>query len=263
MRHVFAGWIGLRVKAATREHAPAPGISPVCALTDSKNLWYSFQMMVALSSPALAKPPRWLMAVLAGALLGVVLGGVFHLFAGVTASSSAAAGLPLAGDPLARLAVDYAHAYQHGDWDFVFAHTLWIQDRLTYAAAHGEEPNAEEEARLSLMASVSDRSVAGNQLLEGGVADQYVFRPGARVELTGVDAGRDGLHRPTALRAWLRVVYPSPENALLDGMGLPVEALTVGVNMTSTGHVLKASVYGNVEIDWNSVVYQRVERALM
>jgi hypothetical protein len=214
------------------------------------------------ATPALVKLPRWLLAVLAGALCGVVLGGGYRLFSGdetVLADDPVAT----AEEPLARLALAYAEAYQHGDWDFVFEHTLWIQERLAYVAAQGEGAAAEEEARLALMASVSDRSVVGNHLIEGGVADQYVFRPGAQIVFAGVDAGREDLHQPVAQRVWLRVVYPGPENALLDGLGLPVQALTVGLNMAEPGHVLKASVYGNLEVDWNSVVYQRVERALM
>ena len=211
--------------------------------------------------------PRWLLAALAGAVLGIFLGGGYRFFSG--AHAVAPGGVQQApeqapeSDPCTHGAVQYAEAYQHGDWDYVLAHTLWIQDRLTYEAAQGGGAEAEQSARLELMARVSDRSVAGNHLVEGGVADQYVFRPGAQVEVIRADEGREDLHRPAACRAWLRVTYPLPENALLDVLGLPVRELTVGVNVDASGYVLKASVYGNVEIDWDSVVYQRAERAMM
>jgi hypothetical protein len=93
-----------------------------------------------------------------------------------------------------------------------------------------------------------------------GIEDQYLFRPGCTLEIAGADAGRDDLHRPAAGRGWVRVTYPGEENAVLDAMGFPVRSLVAGVNLDAGGHVLKASVYGNVEIDWDFVAYYDEER---
>lgn len=211
----------------------------------------------------LPKLPRWLLAALTGALFGLAIGGGYRLFQGNASAwaGGAAEGSP-ATDGLVDIAFHYAEAYQQGNWDYVLEHTLWIHDRLTRVAAQGEGPEAANQARLELMESVSDRSVTGNHLVEGGVADQYVFRPGAHVAVVDSDEGRDDLHVPAARRTWLEVTYPHADNALLDPLGLPLASLRVGVNVSASGHVLKASVYGNVEIDWDSIVYQRAEGAL-
>lgn len=152
-------------------------------------------------------------------------------------------------------AMQYAYAFQQGDWDFVIDHTLWMQERLRYEQSRAAEPEHIENVRLELGRNASDRSPAGNRLLARGVEDQYVFRPEAVLELAGFDEGRDDLERPAEGRAWIRVTFPSESKALLDESGFPIRRLVVGVNLTAEGAVLKASVEGNLEIDPDSIVY--------
>lgn len=201
--------------------------------------------------------PRWARSVALGAVLGLAAGLALRWGLGTESGGHAPDGTR--DDPTVpevAAAVAYARAYQEGDWDYVIDHTLWMQERIAYARAHGEA--TEPELRLTLAEDAANRSPAGNHLLDGGVADQYVFRPGATLEVVRTDGGREDLARPAASRTWVRVRYPNADNALLDSVGLPLASLVVGINLDAGGRVLKASVYGNVEIDFDSLTY-RVE----
>ena len=88
-----------------------------------------------------------------------------------------------------------------------------------------------------------------------GIEDQYVFVPKAQVEPAGADAGRAGLERKVSGRAWLRVSYPEPGVAPKDENGRAVKSLTVGVNMSDDGYVLKSEIIGNLELDRFSIRY--------
>lgn len=162
---------------------------------------------------------------------------------------------PLAVSPDCAAAMQYAYAFQQGDWDYVIDHTLWMQERLRYERSRAEDPEHIQNVRLELSQSVSNRATAGNRLLASGVEDQYVFRPEAVLELAGCDEGRDDLEQPAPVRAWIRVTFPSESKALLDESGFPIRRLFAGVNLSGDGFVLKAGVEGNLEIDWDSIVY--------
>lgn len=209
---------------------------------------------------------RWLWAALLGGLLGAAGGvairvyGVFPGGSGVPGPGVGEVSLAPEHEAAAQGALRYAQAYAGGDWDYVVEHTLWMRERLDYVAAQGEGPGAVAAAREALVRAASNRDPAGNLLSARGVEDQYVFRHGARLEIVGADAGRDDLHRPAMGRGWVRVTYPSEENALLDAMGFPLRSLVAGVNLDAAGHVLKASVYGNVEINWESVAYHGADQ---
>lgn len=152
------------------------------------------------------------------------------------------------------VAWQYAMAYRDGDWERVLALTLWIRDRLDFVQqTEGAASIAVEKDRL--IADLGTRTVADNRLTDEGVEDQYVFSPGAEIEYESVDAGREGLDAPAARRTWLRVTYPLREKALLDGDGLPVRSLRVGINVSHDGFVLKGNVIGNLDIDWESIMY--------
>lgn len=162
---------------------------------------------------------------------------------------------PVANAPECAAAMQYAYAFQQGDWDYVVDHTLWMQERLRYELSRAEGPDHIRDVRLELSQLVSDRATAGNRLLARGVEDQYVFRPEAVLELAGWDEGRDDLEQPVAIRTWIHVTFPSESKALLDESGFPIRSLIVGINLTGDGFVLKAGVEGNLEIDSDSIVY--------
>jgi len=149
----------------------------------------------------------------------------------------------------------YAEALQAGDWDTVIDRTLWMRERLERVQLESGSSESVEEARMELRARLGDRSIVGNQLRLEGVEDQYVFVPDATLALIGSDEGRDDLAEPTAERVWIRVTFPTRGRALRDEQSLPIHALTAGVNTSSEGHILKANVIGNLDIDLESISY--------
>jgi len=153
-------------------------------------------------------------------------------------------------------ALAYAQAVQQRAWDQVIDRTLWMQDLLTKAALASSDPDAVAQARERMRRRLRDRTVSGNQVRPEGIRDLYVFVPGARIEVASEDAGRDDLAALADRRTWLRVAFPSRLRAPLDGTGRPIYAMTVGVNVGAAGHVLKANVLGNVEIDRDSFDYK-------
>lgn len=187
----------------------------------------------------------------AGALGGILAGLALLLLPERGKPEVETIPIPAAG----AAAMQYAYAFQQGNWDYIIDHTIWMQERLRYEQSHAAEPEHIQNVRLELGRNASDRAPAGNRLLARGVEDQYVFRPEAVLELAGCDEGRDDLERPADGRAWIRVTFPSESTALLDESGFPIRRLIVGVNLTAEGAVLKASVEGNLEIDSESIVY--------
>lgn len=149
----------------------------------------------------------------------------------------------------------YARAFQEGNWDYVIDHTLWMQEYLANAAARAGAAENGLESRLALSRTLGDRSSSGNRLADTGVEDQYVFTPGAVIEVVAHDEGRDDLEQPARERVWLRVQYPDSVHSLFDDMGLPIRSVVVGVNVSEDGYVLKANVEGNLDVDWDGIVY--------
>jgi len=200
---------------------------------------------------------RWLIAMLIGAVAGLTTAlAIRYLRSPETPAAPEAMEIVT---PDAGPAVRYALAFQEGDWDYIIEHTLWIQERLRYERARTGEAAGSEAARLTISRELGDRSEPGNRLRDTGVEDQYVFRPGAAIEVAARDAGRDDLERPAADRTWLRVRFPTATNALYDASGLAIRAVTVGVNVSSEGYILKANVDGNLDVDWDSIVYWGVK----
>ena len=194
-------------------------------------------------------------AALAAAIVGAAQWGTTPTLAQLGAGKGAAAGAPLPAVQEDGPAVVYARALQEGDWNQVIAHTAWMQDRLRHVAASGGDETAVEHARQELMAGLSRRTAAGNQLTEEGIEDQYVFAPGSRLEVVRVDAGRHGLEAPVEKRVWMRVTYPQRTRAVRDLANVPIRSLVAGVNVSSEGLVLKANIVGNLDIDWSALAY--------
>lgn len=153
------------------------------------------------------------------------------------------------------IAMRYARALQQGDYDEAIRMTLWMQDRLRYVRMGSDEPETVEAARRELKRSLARRALEDNHLRAEGVEDQYVFAPGARLELIRVEEGRDDLERPAKECAWIRVTYPGASNALRDETGVPIRSLAVGVNVSADGYILKSGIIGNLEVDRDSIAY--------
>lgn len=148
----------------------------------------------------------------------------------------------------------YAVACRDGNWERVVDLTLWMRDRLAYVLATDGADSVPRE-RERLIADLGTRTIADNRLAEEGVEDPYVFSPGAKIDYDTIDAGRDDLDGKVARRTWLVVTYPSKDKALLDSDGVPIHSLRVGINVSTDGYVLKGNVIGNLDIDWESIMY--------
>jgi hypothetical protein len=153
------------------------------------------------------------------------------------------------------LAMRYVRAYQSGDCDEITGLTAWMQERMRKAALTDPAEEALEKVRQELRARVLDRSVEGNRLSPEGVEDAQVFAPGTTARLVGSDKGRKDLSQPVQERAWVRVTYPARDTALCDESGRPIRSITVGVNVSSEGYVVKAGVVGNLDVDRSSISY--------
>jgi hypothetical protein len=156
---------------------------------------------------------------------------------------------------LTEAALHYVRAVQQGDTDEIVRRTAWMQQRLRQLEGEGVSPAELEKTRSAFAARMAERPIEGNQLHDSGVRDQYLFAPGATIEVLGHDAGADDLTRPVAQRTWLRVTYPSRMHALVDMAGQPVRSVVAGLNMDSDGMIVKAGVIGNAELRLYSIEY--------
>jgi hypothetical protein len=222
---------------------------------------------------------RFTIAVCVGVLLGVGMGLAMKAFLGqlneeitpdgqkpaaVATGEGPADGAAEEGDavsetppeaPVDDAGMRYARNVQEGDWESVMAQTVWMQERLDYAASTGGGDEARTAAIDALAEELSNRSPVEAQLLPEGVEDKYVFAPGAELAWAGQDEGQQELARPTARRTWIRVTYPVKGRALRDEANIPIKAITVGVNLTADGEVLKANIVGNLDILRESISY--------
>lgn len=153
------------------------------------------------------------------------------------------------------VAMRYAKAYQSGDCDEVIGLTAWMHERLEKAALADPADEALEKVRQELRSRVLARPVEGNRLSPEGVEDGQVFAQGTTVRLVGSDKGREDLSQSVQERAWIRVTYPARDAALCDESGRPIRSITVGVNVSPEGYVVKAGVIGNLDVDRNSISY--------
>jgi len=161
-----------------------------------------------------------------------------------------------AADQVAEgLAMAYARAFQSGAWDNIIRRTCWMEARLARVRLESSDPAAVVRAMADLRARLSERSVEGNHLRPEGIEDQYVFTPGARLEVIGADDGRQDLAEPAKGRTWIRVTYPDHARAPCDEKGRPLRSLVAGLNLNGNGLVLKANVLGNLEFQEGSRVY--------
>ena len=154
-----------------------------------------------------------------------------------------------------NVAIRYARAFQRGAWDEVIGLTWWMQERLAWVQLQSADAADLAEARRGLRARLRKRSVPGNQLRPEGIEDQYIFTPEAEFEEVGVDAGRTDLAKPVRERMWIRVTYAERNRAPRDEAGRPIRSITVGVNVSTDGFVLKAGVVGNLDLLKRSVRY--------
>ncbi len=154
----------------------------------------------------------------------------------------------------AGIAQRYASAVQGGDCARAIELTWWMQERLRLTIKSGKD--AQGPAMEDLCNSIKERTAEGSRLRPEGIEDQYVFAPLAQVAVTSLDAGRQDLVKPVMERVWIHVSYPVPTQAIRDGNGTPIKSLTVGVNVSTDGYVLKAGVIGNLEIDIDSISYK-------
>jgi hypothetical protein len=154
-------------------------------------------------------------------------------------------------------AEEYVNAVQRGDCNFVIAATIWMQDRLEYVRSHAADPAAEERAaREALCADIRNLPKDRRVITDGGAEDPALLTGLSRVDFVSVDPGREDLESPVAGRVWLRVRYPSAGEAPVDEIGRPIRTIRVGLTLTPDGHVVKAGVVGNMELDdESSVVY--------
>jgi hypothetical protein len=157
---------------------------------------------------------------------------------------------PITGNPAALY---YARAYQQGAWDDIIAMTCWMQQRLLRVHVQSGNAAAREEERGRLRNRLREWRVEENRLRPEGVEDQYVFTRQAVLEPAGVDAGHLYLEQPAEDRTWIRVTYPTRDQALRNDTGSPIRSLRVGVNVSPDGFVLKANVIGNLDIDRESI----------
>ncbi len=152
-------------------------------------------------------------------------------------------------------AMRYARAVQEGDCEEVIQSTQWMVERLEQVRLEAGESDEVDVARDGLCKKMQVRLVERNQLQTEGIEDQYLFSPGADLEVAGTDDGRQHLARRVWERTWIRVSYPSRHCAPRDELGRPIKSLLVGVNVSADGRVLKSGVLGNLDIDRDSIVY--------
>lgn len=148
-------------------------------------------------------------------------------------------------------AMRYVRALQEGNCDEAIAMTLWMNDRLDRSRL--KDPEQVADIREELCRSLTDRRIEGNRLAEEGMEDQYVLAPGSHVAMVRADEGRDDLERPVETRVWFEMTYSRKERAPLDLAGQPIRSLVAGISTTRDSYVLKASVVGNLEIDFDSI----------
>lgn len=153
------------------------------------------------------------------------------------------------------IAMRYVKAYQSGDCDEIIGLTAWMRERLDTAALKEPGDEALENVRQELRSRALQRPLEGNRLSPEGVDDAQVFAPGTTALLVGSDKGRKDLSQPVQERAWIRVVYPARDTALCDESGRPIRSITVGVNVSPEGYVVKAGVIGNLDVDRSSISY--------
>lgn len=193
-------------------------------------------------------------------VVGVVVVGWVVLLPNSGAKTSEAQGksstprVPAQENALAAegIAMRYAAAYQRGDAAEIIRMTWWMAERLRYVQMENGAREAYDRAYQTLCDGVQERRVEGNRVSPEGIEDQYIFAPGAALEVVGVDEGRQDLSKPVAQRTWIRVTYPSRGPAPRDEAGNAIRSVTVGVNISRDGYVLKAGVVGNLEIDSDS-----------
>lgn len=159
------------------------------------------------------------------------------------------------------VALRYAEAYQENRCEDIIRLTSWMSDRLRRVSLEDPDPKALDKAREKLCEKILARPFEDNVLRQEGIEDQFVFAPGAIIDVVGKDAGRSDLGVSVHERIWLRVTYSRRETAPLATVNAnssdmkPVRAWTVGVNVGSQGTVLKASVLGNVEVKRETISF--------
>lgn len=199
-----------------------------------------------------AKPGRPGRAIVLGlAALVLAAGAAYYYLAGAVAPSTR--GGTAGYQPVVSAALNYAELMRAGQYQQALLKVAWVEDRLARVRAERGDAAAENDALAGLVADVARVDRSNAVLRSEGIEDQYVLASRAQVEVAGADAGRGGLERKTAGRAWLRVSYPEPGLAPRDEGGRAIRSLTVGLNLSDDQKVLKAEIVGNMEIDRFSI----------
>jgi len=152
-------------------------------------------------------------------------------------------------------AMQYVQELQQGQYEKALFRVAWVQERLARERAAKGNGDADNTVLRALASAQAPTERSRAVLEQEGIEDTYIFVPRAEIVVAGADGGRIGLERPTAGRAWLAVSYPDPSNAPKDETGRPIRGLTVGLNLSEDGYVLKAEIIGNLEIDRYSIRY--------
>lgn len=223
------------------------------------------------------RPKRWLMVAAIGVVAALMFGwakGLWHPPGAAEAADRVTPKQPKSAESVthesggsatesdhwaAETALRYARAVQNENCEEVIGMTAWMADRLKWVQLHSGDPDAVARARQQLRDGISRRVQEGNQLRPEGVEDQYVFAPDAVVTVVGMDKGNEDIPEVRE-RVWMRVTYPERSRALLDLQGLPIRTLTVGVNLSADGRVVKAGIVGNLDLDMDSITHMWSER---
>jgi hypothetical protein len=164
--------------------------------------------------------------------------------------AQAPAGAPIEGGA----ALEYAIALQENNCPAVIDLVWWIQERLRIAQI-SDGADAIRSERERLCARITNRAIGQGRLTAEGIEDQYIFRPGAKIEVQARDDGMTGLDKPVEYRVWFTVTFGSINSAIFDESGRAIRSMRIGVNVSPDGYILKAGVTGNTEIDWSAIDY--------
>ena len=97
------------------------------------------------------------------------------------------------------------------------------------------------------------RDAAQSQVSILGISDQYLIPVTASFTIEGADAGREDLEVPVLERVWVVFNYADSANAPRDENGEAIRSLRAGINISLNHMILKGSVQGNWEIDFDSI----------
>lgn len=150
----------------------------------------------------------------------------------------------------------YVTAYQTRNCAEVAKCTLWVQDRIRAINGESKDTDVRETMRFELCGQLFSREDGADRISILGIDDRYLIPVTARFAIEGADSGRSDLGAPVLERVWCMFTYSDPVTAPKDEDGAPIQSLRAGVNVSTQNLILKGSVRGNWEIDFNSISMQ-------